>query len=276
MEWIGPLSRKRWRYRTWQPPDARAFLVILHGFGEHSGRYEPFAQALAAERIAVAAPDLIGHGRSEGRRGDIEDVAQCAREVSLLIEQIFQPAAGHMPYVMFGHSFGGLLAITMALQHPNGLARLVIQSPLLEVGFPVPRWKAAAATLLGRWCPTCTFPIDLDEAMLSRDPTVGQAYRQDPLVHNTMSIRSYRSILRAGHDAVERAGTLRVPTLLLCGGADRIISQEAAREWFGRLRCQKRSVEFPEAYHELHHEVVRDEALRLVREWTLGQSGAAA
>ncbi len=270
-EWIGPRSRKRWRYRTWQPTRSRALLVIVHGFGEHAARYLPVAQALAEAGIAVAAPDLIGHGASAGRRGDVGDVVQCAREIGLLTDQVFRPHTGHSRYVVFGHSFGGLVAITLALQHPEGLSRLMIQSPLLEFGFPIPRWKTALAMALARCWPTCPLLMNLDARWLSRDPAIGQAYRQDPLVHNTMSARSYRSILQARDDAFEHASIIEVPTLLLCGGADRIISVEAARRWCERLRCEKRYVEFPGAYHELHHETVRDEALQLVREWTLGR-----
>jgi alpha-beta hydrolase superfamily lysophospholipase len=229
---------------------------------------------LASEGITVAAPDLIGHGASEGRRGDVGDVVQCAREIGLLADQLLRPQTGHARYALFGHSFGGLVAIMLALQRPEGLSRLVVQSPLLEVGFPIPRWKAALARALARWWPACPCPMNLDERFLSRDPAVGQAYRHDPLVHNVMSAGSYRSILQAGCDAVERAGTLGVPTLLLCGGADRIISVAAARRWFDRLQCEKRCVEFSGAYHELHHEGVRDEVLRLVRDWTLGRQGA--
>lgn len=267
--WVDPASQRQFGYRCWQPPSPRALLVILHGFGEHGGRYHAVADALAAQGLWVAAPDLRGHGRSAGPRGDIEQVAQYAQESQRMTRELFLPQSGLAQYTLFGHSFGGLLAIRWALDSPPGLRRVVVQSPLLEVGFPLPRWETLAAALLARWWPTRSFSLHLDVTALSRDPTVVQAYRDDPLVHHVMSARTYRSMLQVRDDVVERAASLRPPTLLLCGDADRVVSVEAAQRWFERLRCEKRRVLFPGCYHELHHEPVRDEVLRLVRDWTL-------
>ena len=111
--------------------------------------------------------------------------------------------------------------------------------------------------------------MDLDAEMLSHDSAVAQAYRTDPLVHNAMSARSHRSILQTRDEAFARAGELQVPVLLLCGSADRIVSVEAAQRWFGLLRGERRCVVFPDAYHELHHETVRDDVLRLIGDWAL-------
>ena len=278
--WSDPASGQPLSYRLWQPSSPRAFLLIIHGFGEHGGRYASMGHTLAAEGICVAAPDLCGHGRSSGRRGDVGDVACCAKQVGLLADHAFGSQAGDAPraygpggpearYTVFGHSFGGLVAIALALQQPATLCRLVLQSPFLEAGFPLPRWKTSAAMLLARWWPTCSFSMNLDAAMLSHDPDVVQAYRADPLVHNRMSARSYRSILQASDDAFRRAHELQVPLLMLNGDADRIASVEAARRWFALVPGKKRSTTFPGAYHELHHEPIRDEALRLLCDWTL-------
>lgn len=274
--WDVPASNRRLRYRYWQPPHPRAFLLIIHGFGEHGGRYAPLASTLAERDIFVAAPDLCGHGRSSGRRGDIEDVGRCAEEVSQLTDKALLPQSGLSQYALFGHSFGGLVAISLALDHPANLRRLVIQSPLLDVGFPVPRWKVAAATWLARWWPTYSFSMDLNVEMLSHDPTVVQAYRSDPLVHNAMTARAYRSILRAQGEVFQRAGALHVPLLLLYGTADRIVSVEAMQRWCSLVPCEKRSVAFPGAYHELHHESVRDDVLQHLLDWTMsGQQGTS-
>ncbi len=272
-QWTEPSSGRAWYYWVMQPPHPRALVVIVHGYGEHSGRYRAFARRLAEQGLCVAATDLWGHGRSGGRRGDIENVAGCVKQINLLTAQVFSPQSGHSRYVLFGHSFGALVAITAALKEPAHLRRLVIQSPLLEVAFPIPRWKTAAATVLARCWPTFSVSMGLDATMLSHDPAVVQAYRTDPLVHSAMSVRSYDSLLRAQDDVFVRAGALHIPVLLLCGSADRVVSVEAAQRWFGLLRCEKRCVVFPDAYHELHHETVRDDVLRLIGDWAL-QGGA--
>ena len=256
-------------YRLWRPTTVHAVIFIIHGFGEHGGRYQSFALALAEQGVFVAAPDLWGHGRSGGRRGDLGEIHDCIEHLMRLAYDVFLPSSGRTDYVVFGHSFGGLVAIQWALGSPPHLRRAVIQSPLLEEGFPIPRWKKAAAAVLAHLRPQTPFPMNLDLDALSRDPTVAPAYRADPLVQNSMSARTYRSIVRSRDDALARAQQLRVPVLLLCGGSDRIISVAAAQRWFQRLTCEKRSATFSGCYHELHHEEVRDEVLRLVCGWTL-------
>ncbi len=267
--WVGPPGHRPLAFRMRRPAgQGRALVVIVHGFGEHGGRYRPLAEALAGEGFVVAIPDLWGHGRSGGSRGDLGQVEESVRDLQSITEAVFLPRSGlPAPFAVFGHSFGGLLAIVWALSAPQAIRRLVAQSPFLDVGSPIPRWKRASAAWLARWRPTFAFPMDLDAGALSHDPAVVQAYRSDPLVHNRMSVQTYRSILQAQGHAVRRAETLRVPLLLLCGASDRIISVEAARRWFDRVRCEKASVVFPECYHELHHEAVRGEVVRRAAEW---------
>lgn len=267
--WTDLASKRSLSYRVWQPQRPSALVVVLHGFGEHSGRYAPLAASLAEQGLSVAAPDLWGHGRSVGKRGDLADLARCASQLVRLTAQVFQPQSGSSRVVVFGHSFGALVAIMWALNEPLTLTRLIVQSPLLEVGFPLPPWKTVAARVLARCWPTYTFAMDLDATRLSHDPAVVRAYRDDPLVHNAMSARAYQAILRAKEDVFARAETLQIPVLLLCGTADRIISVEAARRWVALVRCEKRHVDFPDAYHELHHEAVKSDVVQLIREWTL-------
>ena len=267
--WVEPVSRRTFGYRLWQAQEARALLVIVHGFGEHGGRYELFARELAEQGIAVAAPDLWAHGRSGGTRGDLGEVADCVRQLQMMAAEVFLPQAGQERYTVFGHSFGGLASILWALDAPAPLRRVVIQAPLLEMGFPISPWKQAAAVLLARVWPTWSFHMGLDLSMLSHDPAVQQAYLADPLTHHAMSVRTYWSLQRAKDEAFERAPALRVPVLLLCGTGDRIISVARAQQWFERVGCLKRRVMFPGGYHELHHEAARDEVLRAVRDWTL-------
>lgn len=270
--WIEPSSRRAFSYRLWQPPAARRLLVVVHGFGEHGGRYLHVGEALAPQGLCVAVPDLWGHGRSDGRRGDILTLAQCAADCRAITEQLFLPLSAQKDYALYGHSFGGLVAIQWALGVPAALRRAVIQSPLLEVGFPIPQWKVQAAWCLTRMWPAFTFQMNIDADALSREPGVAAAYRTDPLVHGAMSVRSYCSIIQASDEAVRQAEALRTPILLLTGASDRIISVAAAQRWFNRLVCDKRQVVFPDCYHELHHEAVRAEVLQLVREWVLADA----
>ena len=267
--WVEPYSKRHLGYRFWRPSSVHRLVVMIHGFGEHGGRYEEFARGLAEEGIAVGAADLLGHGRSDGRRGDVERIDDYVKHTEAIAREVFLPESGQARYVLFGHSFGGLAAILLAMTSPPDLQAVVVQSPLLEAGFPIPRWKTVAAAWLAGWWPTYSFSMNLDTSALSHDPRVVEAYRADPLVHNVMSARTYGAIFRARDAALEGAARLRVPVLLLSAAEDRIVSLEASQRWFERLRCEKRFVLFPGSYHELHHEAARDEVVRLVREWAL-------
>ena len=273
--WRDPATGLTLGYRSWRPPSVRALLVLLHGFCEHGGRYQAFASSLAARGIWVAAPDLPGHGRSGGKRGDVAQIAVCIQQLWTMTTAVFLPASGLTGYSLFGHSFGGLLAILWAMQNPPNLHRVVLQSPLLEVGFPIPWWKTMAAPLLAGWWPTATFSTNLDVEALSHDPAVVQGYRTDPLVHHTMSARTYCAILRAKDRAFDGTASVRRPVLMVTGSGDRIVSLDAAHRWFDLLAGEKQEVSFPDAYHELHHEPVRGEVLRLVGDWVLEGRGMA-
>lgn len=267
--WTEPSSKRSFVYRVWRPAALKTLVVIIHGFGEHGGRYAALASAMAHHGVCVVIPDLWAHGRSGGQRGNLGSVQDTVRDCRAIMEQRVLPSIGQTRYAVYGHSFGGLVAILWALQQPVALDRLVVQSPLLEVGFPIPPWKTAAARMLAACWPQFTLSMDLDTTVLSRDPEVGKTYRADSLVHNRMSAGTYRSLLHARDHALQCAGELHVPTLLLCGSADRIIAVEVARRWFEQLRCEKRLVMFPEGYHELHQDLVKDEVEQIVTTWLL-------
>lgn len=269
VSWKDPASGRQIAYYVWQPSKVRALTVVLHGFGEHAGRYRWFAERLAEQGIAVAAPDLWGHGRSDGARGDFQEPSKFLQALDRLTRTVWLPETGQSAYSLFGHSFGGLLAIAWALEGSPQLHRLVAQSPLLEVGFPIPQWKISAALWLAAHWPGVPFSMDLDLNDLCRNAEVVQAYRQDRLVHNKMTAGTYRAVTQLRNDVFAHTYSLHVPTLLLCAMADRIVSLAAARLWFSRLPGEKRRVDFPDCYHELHHEPVRDEVARLVTDWML-------
>lgn len=268
--WRSARSKKQIHYILWHPPvAARALLVLIHGFAEYAGRYQQAASRLAQRGIWVAAADLPGHGRSSGSRGDVGSVEACIEDLESLTESVFIPSSGQNHFSVYGHSFGGLLAIAWMLKNPPLLKRAAIQSPLLETGFPIPAWKKMAAKWLNILCPTCSLAMDLDPAWLSQDLRVGEAYRRDPLVHNKMSARSYHSILETRDRVNAQAGNCQTPTLLLYGAADKIISTSMARQWFDRLRCEKRCVVCPDCRHELHNEPVLPDVIREIADWTL-------
>lgn len=267
--WAEPRSGRRLAYRLWRPETPRSLLVVVHGYGEHGGRYAEFAASLVQQRLAVAVPDLWGHGRSGGPRGGLGRLEDSLRDLEALTEQVFLAGSDGARYAVFGHSFGALLAVLLASRQPPRLERLVVQSPIFGLGFAVPWWRAAAAWCAGVCWPTLRLPTGLPTDALCRDPDIVAAYRRDPLVHAAMSAGTYQDMRRGMAQALAQAGRLRVPVLLVQGGADRIISAERVTRWFDALECEKQRVIFPDGSHELHHEPVRFELARLIGDWVL-------
>ena len=256
----------------WEPPSPARTVWIVHGFAEHGGRYHGVADSFASAGMAVACMDLWGHGKSAGRRGDVERYEEYLDDLELLRAHLRGAWKAPEASAVFGHSFGGMLAVHWALRHPE-LAVLVMQSPLLDLGFPVPPWKLAVQEFLVSVWPALTLPLDARVDWLARDPAIGRAYNQDPLVHHQITLRAYREMQRAMREARERGAGVQMPTLMMWGTEDHIISRVACRAFVSRLRCESQAREFPGALHELHHEPVKQDALELACRWMLAHAG---
>jgi len=265
--WDHPTSRRRLFYRIWSQATSRILLVIVHGFGEHGGRYDSLARRLVEHDMAVACPDLWGHGRSSGRRGDIDRIDLMADDLTALTRDLVLAQAGTERVAVFGHSFGGLVAAEWVLRSSDAYACVVLQSPLFGVGFPVPRWKERLSGIARVFCPMLSLSIGLDPTWLSHDPLIVQRYRQDPLVHHHISLRGYAALQQTIQHVCAHASELATPTLVLYGAEDRVISIQACKDIAERMTCEKRVVAFPGSYHELHHEAVREDVVKQIVQW---------
>jgi alpha-beta hydrolase superfamily lysophospholipase len=205
--------------RSWDPEGSpRSVVMIVHGLGEHSGRYRHVAKLLTDRGHAVRAADLRGHGESEGRRAHLESWDHYLDDVAADLVIHRKPG---VPLVLLGHSLGGLVALSYALSERPDPDLLVLSAPALDADLP--KYKKVAARLLGRLVPKASLPTGLRGDQLSRDPAVGERYFADPLVHTRTALSLGRQALLAGERCRANLGALRVPTLVLHGGADTIV-----------------------------------------------------
>jgi alpha-beta hydrolase superfamily lysophospholipase len=253
----------------------RAAILIVHGLGEHSGRYAATAAVLNAAGFAVHAVDYRGHGRSEGRRVHVDDVDDYVADVRAALEEVRRRDPG-VPVFLLGHSQGGLIALELALDDPAAIDGLVITSPFLAV-HPASRPSTlvrALARVLLRLAPRLPLPTSIDVRVLSRDPAVGEAYARDPLVSHAASAGWLRAIGRAQRDVRAGASRLRVPTLLMASGDDRLVDAEATRQ-FAR-EAAPAIVEFvwwDGFYHEMLNDLGREQVLARIGDWLAKQTG---
>ena len=244
---------------------ARGALILLHGFGDHSGRYPEVAAWFAERGVSVWALDQRGHGRSPGRRGHVSRFAQFVSDVAALRKLVGgeEPA----PQLLLGHSFGGTVVLRYLETAPEGLSGAIVSSPFLAVTMAVPLWKRAVARALLDLVPALPVATGLDVAQLSTDPAVGQAARSDPLYHRVMTPRAYHEIVQAQRAVVAEGDRIAVPLLVLLGGDDRIVSR-AASEAFARGLAGDVSVTVYESFfHEIFNEPQRARVYRDVERW---------
>jgi len=259
--------------RAWLCDSPRAIVAILHGIGEHSGRYAALAADLVRARCTVVALDLPGHGQSPGPRGDMPSwVAVRDQAVSAM----FAAPGGlpgqpeRAPRVLLGHSMGGLMALDYTLAHPRGLVTTIASGPALASAMP-PWWKLALANVARMTAPTAGFPTGLDasgEGGVSRDAEVMRLRDADRLVHDRISPRLYFDFEEARQRVVRDARRLQVPTLLLHGEADRMVDPDGTRAFAAAApKGMTKLVTFPGSYHEVFNDLGRDDVVRELVTW---------
>lgn len=258
------------QYRAWPQPGATATFAVIHGLGEHSGRYAHFALGMAAHGFATYALDLRGHGKSPGPRGHIDSWSQWRDDVSAFVHQVESVAGGEV--VPLGHSFGGaaLLSTVLSGKLPKS-RRFVVSSPALSLKVAAPRWKLQLGAVASKIAPRLAMSNEVDPGTVSRIPEVVEAYRKDPLVHDRISSRMFTEWQAASADILARAGAIRVPFLILAGTADALIDPEGSTALHEKAPALSELHLLEGRYHEPFNDRDSDEVFRLIARW-LGKS----
>jgi len=256
--------------RVWCAERPRALLAIVHGLGEHSGRYSAFASEMARARFTCVALDLPGHGECAGPRGDFPSWNRIRDQ---FIPAMFTAPRGmpdqppNLPIVLLGHSMGAVMALDHALAHPDALTALVLSAPALKTTLPPP-WKLALANMARYATPANGFANGLDTEGLARDPEVVRAYRTDPLVHDRISPRTYFAFIEAGQRCLRDIRNLQVPTVVYQGMNDRLVNPKGALEAAAAApHGMLRFVTLKDTYHELFNDTGREEVIKDLVAW---------
>jgi alpha-beta hydrolase superfamily lysophospholipase len=236
----------------WPNPDARYVALIVHGYGEHVGRYAHVAERLVDDGAAVYGPDHLGHGNSAGERALITDGEHLSADLDLVAALARSENPG-LPLVVIGHSMGGLIAARYAQGHPGGLAALVLSGPVIGAN---PGFQA-----LLELDPMPEIPID--PAVLSRDPAVGEAYVADPLVYDgPFKADTLRALFTAVEAVANDPGFAELPVLWIHGEEDALAPYEQTAEAWKHLEGERSEQKvYPGARHEIFNETNRDEVI---------------
>lgn len=264
---------------TWPTAgEARGTLLVVHGLGEHVGRYDALALRLNASGWRVSGFDHRGHGQSDGARGAIARRDSMLQDLARVIDALRNEVGGKL--VLLGHSMGGLIAarfVAEGLQaRPAAWHRevdaLVLSSPALDTGMSAA--QRALLTALGPLAPWLAVSNGLQPEWISRDAGVVAAYRADPLVHDRITPRLARFIVDAGTATLALAPRWSLATLLLWAGSDRCVAPAGARAFADAApRGVVRAQCFEPLYHEIFNEPERDEVFAVLEAWLAEQAG---
>ncbi len=269
-QFITTTDRVRLAVHHWSPNGQPvAHTVLIHGLGEHCGRYEHVAAAFTRAGIALQGMDLRGHGHSGGPRGHARNYQILMQDIDELIQTVRMQST--LPLFLYGHSLGGNLVINYLLRRQPGLTGAIATSPLLLTTRPAPAWKLTAGKLLRTVWPRMSMSNGLDSRDLSHDFKVVEKYRRDPLVHNRVSAGLGTAMLDAGQWALDHAAELTTPLLLLHGLGDRITSAEASRHFAQQAGPICALKLWPDCYHELHNDTQCKRVIEYMTNWMLAK-----
>jgi alpha-beta hydrolase superfamily lysophospholipase len=263
----------RFHSRAWAPAGKpRAVIALVHGLGEHTGRYAPIGRLFADSGYGLLGFDLRGHGLSDGPRGHTPSYEALLDDISNFLGQVKDRYPSE-PIFLYGHSFGGNLALNFALRRKPELQGVIATAPWLRVAFGPPAAKVALARVLNWMAPGVTQEWGLETGALSHDAEIVEAYDVDPLVHGRISARLFVTVVDAGEWALEHAASFPLPLLLMHGTADRVTSAGASREFAARAGKKVTWRSWDGMYHELHNEAARAQVLGMMIRWMDGRLG---
>ena len=249
----------------WQPETVKAVVVIIHGMGEHSGRYEHVAKKLITNNFGVIAFDHFGHGKTTGKRGHNPGYDTVLKSISKLIDKA-KEVFGNKPIFLYGHSMGGNAVLNYTLRKENNLSGTIATSPMLKLAFDPPAWKLSIGKLMQKIAPSITLPSELDVSHISRMQEEVDKYVNDPLVHDKISPNFSLSFFDAADWAIENASSLKTPMLLLHGTDDKIIDYKGT-ENFANKSTKADLKLYENGYHELQNDLCKDEMLQDIVNW---------
>ncbi|HHT73061.1 MAG TPA: alpha/beta hydrolase [Firmicutes bacterium] len=253
--------------QAWVPiGEPKGVVCLIHGLGEHVGRYEHVGKFFANSGYGFMGVDLPGHGRSPGPRGHLGSFRRIMEVVRESIREAQRQVPGAQCF-LYGHSMGGGIVLNFLARENPSLAGTVVTSPWLRLAVPVPKGAVRVLGVISKIWPAFAQPNRLSSALLSRDPEVAARYDADPLVHNMITAQTFAEVSRAGEWVMGHPEKIKGPLLLMHGSDDAITDPAASEELARRIGPSCTFRKWDGFYHELHNELGQDKVLGFLRAW---------
>jgi alpha-beta hydrolase superfamily lysophospholipase len=243
----------------------KGLVILLHGLGEHSGRYAHLGRFLAERGYSVNSFDLRGHGKSEGKRGDTPSCEAYLKDIDKFILSI--PDIPDRPCFIYGHSLGAILAISYVLSRNPPLNGAICTGLALNNALETQKFKLSLVKILGRSIPHLIIPSGLDPNALSRDPEIVSSYINDPLVHDRASLGFALEMIKEIASLWEKANKFPEPLLLMHGEKDQVAYPSSSSEFARQVEKNCTLKIWENMFHEIHNEIGKEMVFEYLLEW---------
>lgn len=254
-------------YQSWEPETTpRAAVCLVHGLGEHAERYAHLGEFLVENNFSLHSLDLRGHGKSDGQRGHMQNIEVVLKDIDTLI-QATQQRFPNTPIFLYGHSMGGIFALTYPLHGRNGLQGVIASAPGLRNSLESQKGKIFLSKTLSVLAPKFAITTGLVAADITRDPAVLEKYLQDPLVHDRASVSLATLLIRAIQWSYEHAHEFAPPLLLMHGTEDKIAYAIGSQEFAAKVRGDCTLKLWQGLRHEIHNEPEKNQVFAYLINW---------
>ena len=256
----------------WAPEEkTKAVICLVHGHGEHSSRYEPWAARFVEKGVAVVTYDLRGHGQSDGKRGHTPSYLRLMEDLDVVLQRAREYFPG-IPLFLYGHSMGGNQVLGYAVRRKLNVNGVIATAPWLRTTREFPGIVKGIMRGIMKMAPGWTLHTNLDANGISHDKEEVGKYMEDPLNHDFISLKLFFEIHDMGKKLYSEGGEVNVPLLVIHGSADPIIDPEASREFTEKVKGEDVTLKiFDGLYHETHHEPEREEVFKYIYGWMEGR-----
>jgi alpha-beta hydrolase superfamily lysophospholipase len=254
--------------KAWIPgQQARGVIILIHGLGEHVGRYEHVGRAMTAAGYILAGFDIRGFGKSGGQKGHTPSLDAYFDDIDSFVAEVSRRYPG-LPRFLYGHSLGATLLLAYVPLRQPDVSGVIATAPAMQTALQEQKLKVMLARVLGSMLPTTTIVSGVDPQALSRDPQVAIDYVNDPLVHSKVTLAWGKSMLECIDLVNKNAPRFPKPLLLMHSAADSLNYPSGSQVFADAAPRDKVTLKMWEGLkHELHNETVKDEVFKTMVDW---------